>query len=97
MTMNTLIKEKTKADIDLLVDDYIEKKMNENYRFIECSFYDLKVKLDLTEDEVQEFLEIAKNDLESDGYEVYFTGARYKYNSKENIVETNNLMIAIKR
>ena len=95
--MNTSIKEKTKTDIDLLVDDYIEKKMNENYRFIECSFYDLKVRLDLLEDEVQEFLKIAKNDLEADGYEVYFTGAKYKYNGKENIVETNNLMIAIKR
>lgn len=92
---NTL-KTKIRDDIDILVDDYIEMKISENEKFIEFSYYDLKIKFNLTEDEIQEFLRMAKNDLEINDYDVYFTGAKYRYKNMTKMVESNKFMIAIK-
>ena len=56
----------------------------------------LRVKNNLSEQEVEEFLKINKNYFENKGYDVYFTGAKYKYKNVKMKVEPNELMIAIK-
>ena len=50
----------------------------------------------LSETEVDEFLQLSRNKLENNGYDVYFTGAKYKYHGEEKIVETNQYIVAIK-
>ena len=61
-----------------------------------CSFYDLRIAHNLSEAEVDEFLQLSRNKLENNGYDVYFTGAKYKYHGEEKVVETNQYIVAIK-
>lgn len=76
--------------------NYIDKKLCENENYIRYTFYELRVKNNLSEQEVDEFLKINKNYFENKGYDVYFTGAKYKYKNVKMKVEPNELMIAIK-
>ena len=43
------------------VTDYIDKKLKENPNYISYTFYELRVKNNLSEDEVDEFLRINKD------------------------------------
>lgn len=78
------------------VNDYINKKLLFNHNYIVYTFYELRLENNLSEDEVDEFLELNKDYLESKGYNVYFTGAKFFYENEYRIVQPNELMIAIK-
>ena len=78
------------------VTDYINKKIQENEDYIRYTFYELKVTNNLTNEELQIFLEMNKNYFENKGYRVYFTGAKFIYQNCNRMVEANELMIAIK-
>lgn len=78
------------------INDYINKKLVENENYIRYTFYELRVKCNLSENEVDKFLELNKNYLEKKGYNVYFTGAKFVYNNANRMVQDNELMIAIK-
>ena len=83
---------------DAFVMNYINKKIaeSENENFIKYSFYELKVKNNLTDEEISKFLKINKDFFENKGYNVYFTDAQYTYNNSRMTVQPNELMIAIK-
>ena len=78
------------------VTEYIDKKINENENFIRYTFYELRVKNNLSEEEVDEFLRISRDYFENKGYKVYFTNARFNYQNANRMVQPNELMIAIK-
>ena len=78
------------------VTDYINRKLIENNDIIRYTYYELRVKNNLTEDEVQKFLELNKAYLENKNYQVYFTGAKFEYDNANRTVQPNELMIAIK-
>lgn len=78
------------------ITEYLDKKIQENEDYIVCTFYDLRIKHNLSEEQVQIFLELAKTRLENLNYQVYFTGAKYNYRNNRNIVESNQYMVAIK-
>ena len=78
------------------VTDYLDKKIEENEDYIICTFYDLRIKNNLSEEKVQEFLKLAKIRLENMNYQVYFTGAKFTYKNTRKVVENNQYMIAIK-
>ena len=79
------------------VDYYTNQKINANDKYIRFTFYELRVKNNLTEEETNKFLELAKNKFENMQYDVYFIGDTYEYAGQEKEVEQNELMIAIKR
>lgn len=83
---------------DKFVINYIDKKISESedVNYIVYSFYELKIKNNLSEDEIQRFLKINKNYFENKGYNVYFTGARFTYKNTSILVQDNQLMIAVK-
>lgn len=74
----------------------IHQKEEENVEYIRYSFYELKIKYDRSDEEIEEILEINKNYFENKGYRVYFTGARFEYQNARRMVQDNELMIAIK-
>lgn len=78
------------------ITEYLDNKIEKNENIIEVTFFEVRVKMNLSEEETQEFLRLCKTRLENLGYQVFFTGARYNYGGKNKIVEINNLMIAIK-
>lgn len=83
---------------DNFVINYINNKLveSENENFIRYTFYELKVKNNLNDEEIARFLRINKDYFENKGYNVYFTGARFTYNNANIMVQDNELMIAVK-
>lgn len=78
------------------IDDYINKKLDENEEILIFTFYELRVKGNLSEYDVNRFLELAKIRLENLYYKTYFTGAEFIYKNVTRIVNDNELMVAIK-
>ena len=58
------------------ITDYLDEKINENEDYIVCTFFDLRVKNNISEDDVQSFLELAKIKLEHMDYNVFFYRSR---------------------
>lgn len=85
----------TKVPLEF-IDKYINSKINANEEFIKYTFYELRIKSDLTEEETREFLELTKIKLENLQYQVYFTKDEYQYKGERKIVQDNELMVAIK-
>lgn len=78
------------------ITHYIDKKIYDDENYIRFTFYELRVKCNLSEEDVNEFLEVSKNYFENKGYNVYFTGANYEYKNARRTVQSNELMVAIK-
>lgn len=79
------------------VGRYIEYKLLENEEEIRITFYELRVKENLTEIETEEFLQLCKNKLENMKYNVYFTGEPFSYKQCNRMVQPNELLIAVKK
>lgn len=78
------------------VINYINDKLKENENYIRYTFYELRVKNNLSEEDIDNFLRINRDYFENKGYNVYFTGAKFIYQNCNRVVESNELMIAIK-
>ena len=74
----------------------IENKEKENENYIRYSYYELKVKDNLSEKEIDEVLRISRDYFENKGYNVYFTNAEFEYQNARRKVESNEYMIAFK-
>lgn len=78
------------------VEELINKKINQKENEICFTFYELRVKYNLSEEQVDDFLALSKIRLENLGYRVYFTGAKFIYNETNRIVQDNELLVAVK-
>ena len=78
------------------INDYLDKKMSENTNFIRFTFYELRVKNNLSDADTDEFLRLAMTYLENKGYDVYVGNARYTYNNANQNVQPNELLVAFK-
>ncbi len=78
------------------IEELINSKMNINQNEIIFTFYELRVKHNLTEEQVDEFLALCKTRLENLDYKVFFTGARFIYKEQKRVVQENELLVAIK-
>ena len=74
----------------------LDRKIAENENFIRFTFYELRVKNNLSEEDTTEFLKLCRTYLENKGYEVYVGNARYSYNNAKQNVQPNELLIAFK-
>lgn len=79
-----------------IINKTLEEKLNKNLNYIRYSFYELRIKYNLSEDEIDRFLQLIRTKLENINYRVYFTNAKYEYNGIKYTVKENELMIAIK-
>ncbi len=78
------------------ITQYLDNKINDDENIVKITFYEVRIKFNLSEEETQEFLRLCKTRLENLGYQVYFTGAKYQYEGQNKVVQTNELMVAIK-
>ncbi len=78
------------------VEEYLNYKMSQNKSEIIYTFYELRIKNNLSEEEIDEFLRLNKIRLENLGYKVYFTGAKFVFQNANRTVQSNEYMIAIK-
>lgn len=79
------------------IDQYLEKKLEENDEFIVFTFYELRVKSDLTKEDTLVFLHLVTQKLLNMGYAIYQTKETYHYHKEERIVPDNQLLVAIKK
>lgn len=78
------------------IEDYINKKLSENDEFVKFTYYELRVKNNLSEKDIRMFLGLARNKFENMGYKVYFIGDEYTYKGETKVVEQNEYMVAFK-
>ena len=78
------------------ITEYIDKKIYKNDKFITVTFYELRIKEDLSKEDTFVFLQMSKQRLVNLGYKIYETGQRYVFEGKEKIVRSNVLYVAIK-
>lgn len=78
------------------ITEYIDKKIYKNDKFITVTFYELRIKEDLSKEDTFIFLQMSKQRLVNLGYKIYETGQRYEFEGKEKVVRSNVLFIAIK-
>ena len=84
-------------ELKAFIINFISIKENDNKDYIIYSYYELKVKLGLKENEIKELLRVSKNYFENKNYKVYFTDEEFEYKGKRITVENNNYMIAVKQ
>ena len=78
------------------ITEFLDNKIEKNENILEITFFEVRVKMNLSEEQTQEFLKLCKTRLENLGYRVYFTGAKYTYGGRKKVVESNDLMVAVK-
>lgn len=78
------------------ITNYIDNKISQNTNFIRFTFYELRIKNNLSEEDTDKFLRLAMTYLENKGYEVYIGNSRYTYNNANQNVQPNELLIAFK-
>ena len=79
-----------------LIDKTLNEKIKEDSNFIRYKFFELKIQYNLTDNEIEIFLKLATYWLSNHGYKVFFTGEKYNYKNKNEVVQDNELLIAIK-
>ena len=82
-------------EITELIDSKIEKDPN-CIIFTLFTWFEIRVRKNLTEEQTDDFLRLARNRLENLNYKVYFTGAKFVYENANRTVQDNELLIAIK-
>lgn len=79
-----------------LIETTLTEKICQDINFIRYTFYELKVKYDLSEKDLDRFLILIRTKLENKGYNVYFTDAKFVYENANRTVQPNEILIAIK-
>lgn len=75
---------------------FLNNKISQNEDFIRITYFEMRIKENLTQEEMEEFLETAKIKLKNFNYKVYEVGNKYWYNGNSYVVQTNELLIAVK-
>lgn len=86
----------TERELKAFAINFINLKERENENYVRYSYYELKVKEGLNEEEINELLRISRNYFENKEYQVYFTNDEFEYENAKRKVESNEFMIAIK-
>ena len=79
-----------------LIESTLTEKICQNINYIRYTFYELKVKYNLSEQELDRFLILIRTKLENENYKVYFTDAKFIYENANRTVQPNEILIAIK-
>lgn len=77
--------------------EYLDRKIQQNKNFIKITFYEARVKLNLSQEETDQFLQLAKTRLENMNYRVYFTNEKFTCQDILVVVKQNELIVAIKK
>lgn len=79
-----------------LIENTLNEKVCQNTNYIRYTFYELKVKYNLSEKELDRFLVLIRTKLENENYKVYFTDAKFTFENANRTVQPNEILIAIK-
>lgn len=80
-----------------IIDELIEEKLLIDENFLRFTFYEVRVKKGVKDEEEKDFLKLAENKLNNMNYIVYFQDQEFTYNEARRRVQINELLIAVKR
>lgn len=86
----------TEMELMCLIDKLVEEKLEIDDKFLRFTFYEVMVKNKVSNQQEDEFLNLAKNKLNNMRYTVYFQEQQFIYNEARMRVQPNELLIAIK-
>lgn len=86
----------TEKELMCLIDKLVEEKLEIDDKFLRFTFYEVMVKNKVSNQQEDEFLNLAKNKLNNMRYTVYFQEQQFIYNEARMKVQPNELLIAIK-
>lgn len=75
---------------------FLNNKIKEDENFIRITFFEMRVKENLSQEEMADFIEFSRIKLKNFNYKVYTPGDKYWYNGNSYVVQTNEILIAIK-
>lgn len=78
------------------VTKFIDKKIEDNENKIVVKYYEMKVKRNLTDEQLSSISNLISIRLINLKYKVYTTGQEYIQSGRKNVVQTNELIVAIK-
>lgn len=79
------------------IDFYLENKLKQNQDYVIFTFYELRVKLNLSSEETLNFLHLVSTKLQNNNYRIYQLDQEYIYEGQRKKVEDNQLLVAIKQ
>ena len=79
-----------------IIDELIEEKLTIDDNFLRFTFFEVRVKKGVKEEEEKEFVQLAGIKLTNMGYTVYFQDQEFIYKETKRRVQINELIIAIK-
>ena len=78
------------------ITEYLDNKIEQNNNKLVFTFYELRIKMDLTEPTIEKFLRLSETRLINLGYQTYRPGEVYEYEGQIMEVKENELLIAVK-
>ena len=79
------------------ITEYLDNKIEKNSKKLTFNFYELRIKMDLTEPTIEKFLRLSETRLINLGYQTYRPGEVYEYEGKMEVVKENELLVATKQ
>lgn len=90
----SIIEDYSSKDFFNYVEKYVDDKLKQNENYLRYSYYELKVRENLSDEGIERFLKCSRSILEGMNYNVYFTGDKFEYDRANRVVEFNELLIA---
>ena len=77
------------------VEKFVNERISKGEDKVSISFFEMRIKNNLSEKDTEEFLKLAKSRLEKAGFKVYLSG-EYEYRDFKYQVNSNELLVAVK-
>lgn len=86
----------TQRELMSLIEKLVDEKIEKDENFLKFSFYEVRVKGQVTNKQETEFLRLIKNKLNNMRYIVYLQNEEFIYNGLKTRVQLNELLVAVK-
>ena len=82
-------------DLFKFVENFVNVKITKNNDIVKFSYFEIKIKMNMDEEDIDRFLKCSKIILEDQGYQVYQLGEKYNFEGEQRKVEDNEFLVAI--
>ena len=89
------ITEMKSEDLFKFVENFVNVKITKNNDIVKFSYFEIKIKMNIDEEDIDRFLKCSKIILEDQGYQVYQLGEKYNFEGEQRKVEDNEFLVAI--
>lgn len=91
-----IMEDLTQRELMSLIEKLVDEKIEKDENFLKFSFYEVRVKGQVTNKQETEFLRLIKNKLNNMRYIVYLQNEEFIYNGLKTRVQLNELLVAVK-